>query len=101
MRHFGGSDFGRRRPRGPVVRTMLMIVERRFVCALAAMLFGATAGQAAELPAQNKKPTKAEPAKTCDIAGNPGVLAANGVCVRLSGYVSSQFSGGQLNGQYK
>ena len=25
-----------------------------------------------------------------------GVLAADGVCVRLSGYVSSQFSGGQL-----
>ena len=78
-----------------------MIVERWFACALAAAVLGATAGQAAELPAQNKKPTKAEPARTCDIAGNPGVLAANGVCVRFSGYVSSQFSAGQLHGQYK
>ena len=78
-----------------------MIVERCFACALAAMLLGATAGQTAELPAQNKKPTNAEPAKTCNIAGNPGVLAANGVCVRLSGYVSSQFSAGQLHEQYK
>jgi hypothetical protein len=78
-----------------------MIVGRRLACALAAALLAAAAGQAAELPAQNKKPTKAEPAKTCDVAGNPGVLAANGVCVRLSGYISSQFSGGNLNGQYK
>jgi len=78
-----------------------MIVERCFACALAVAVFGASAAQAAELPAQNKKPTKAEPAKTCDIAGNPGVLAANGVCVRLSGYISTQVSGGNLNGQYK
>jgi hypothetical protein len=78
-----------------------MIVERWFACALLAVILGATAGQAAELPAQNKKPSKAESAKACDIAGNPGVLAANGVCVRLSGYVSSQVSGGQLNRQFK
>jgi hypothetical protein len=78
-----------------------MIVKRALAYALAGALLAATAGQAAELPAQNKKPTKAEPAKTCDIAGNPGVLAANGVCVRLSGYISTQVSGGNLNGQYK
>jgi hypothetical protein len=77
------------------------MIERWFACALAAMLICAIAGQAAELPAQNKKPTKPEHAQACDIAGNPGVLAANGVCVRLSGYVSSQFSAGQLKGQYK
>ena len=78
-----------------------MIVQRWFACALAAAVLGATAGQAAELPAQNKKPTKVEPARKCDIAGNPGVVAANGVCVRFSGYVSSQFSAGQLHEQYK
>ena len=78
-----------------------MIVEQWLACALAVALLAATSGQAAELPAQNKKPTKAEPAKACDIAGNPGVLAANGVCVRLSGYISSQVSGGQLNRQFK
>ena len=78
-----------------------MIVERWLACALAAVILGATAAPGAELPAQNKKPTKAEPAKTCDIAGNPGVVAANGVCVRLSGYISSQVSGGNLRDQYK
>jgi hypothetical protein len=78
-----------------------MIVERWFACALAVAVVGATAGRAAELPTQNKKPTQAEPAKKCDIAGNPGVLAANGVCVRLSGYISSQVSGGNLRDQYK
>ena len=78
-----------------------MVVQRWFACAIAAAVLGASVGQAAELPAQNKKPTKAEPARTCDIAGHPGVLAANGVCVRFSGYVSSQFSGGHLREQYK
>jgi hypothetical protein len=85
----------------PFVRTKPTIVERRSALALSAALLAVTVGQAAELPAWNKKPTKAEPAKACDIAGNPGVVAANGVCVRFSGYISSQFSGGQLNGQYK
>lgn len=78
-----------------------MIVNRWFACALSAALLAATVGWAAELPAQSKKPTKAEPAKTCNIAGNPGVLAGNGVCVRLSGYISSQFTAGSLREQYK
>ena len=78
-----------------------MKIARRRAQGLAAALIAATAGQAAELPAQNKKPAKAEHARTCDVGGNPGMLAANGVCVRLSGYVSSQFSGGQLHGQLK
>jgi hypothetical protein len=78
-----------------------MIVKRWFACALAATVLGATAVRAAELPSQSKKPTKAEPAKKCDVAGNPGMLTANGVCVRFSGYVSSQFSAGQMHGEYK
>jgi hypothetical protein len=76
-----------------------MIVQRWVAFAVAAALLGAAAGQAAELPSQRgqtTKPKQAEPAKKCDIAGAPGVLAANGVCVRLSGYVSSQFTAGQL-----
>ncbi len=82
----------------------VMIVQRWGALALAAALLGGAAGQAAELPsqrAQTNKPKKAEPVRTCDIAGNPGVLASNGVCVRLSGYISSQFTGGQLNGQLR
>jgi hypothetical protein len=76
-----------------------MIVQQRVAFTLAAALLGAALGQAAELPSQrgqSDKPKKAEPAKACNVAGSPGVLAANGVCVRLSGYVSSRFGGGQL-----
>lgn len=76
-----------------------MIVRRWLAFATAAALLGAAAAQAAELPSQRgqtHKAKEAQGAKTCNIAGAPGVLAANGVCVRLSGYVSSQFSAGQL-----
>ena len=78
---------------------VLMIMQRWIAFATAAALLGAAAAQAAELPSQRgqtHKTKETQAAKTCDIAGNPGVLAANGVCVRLSGYVSSQFSAGQL-----
>jgi hypothetical protein len=76
-----------------------MIIQRWAAFAATAALLGALAGQAAELPSQRgqtHKAKEAKAAKTCNIAGSPGVLAANGVCVRLSGYVSSQFSAGQL-----
>ena len=81
-----------------------MIARRWLAFALAAALFGAAAGQAAELPSQRgqtMKPKKTEPAQTCNIGGNPGVLAADGVCVRLSGYISSQFTAGSLGGQLR
>ncbi len=70
-----------------------MVVQRQVVFALAATLLGAAAAQAAELPSQRHpdKPRGAEAAKTCNVAGSPGVLAGNGVCVRLSGYVTSQY----------
>jgi hypothetical protein len=75
----------------------LMIIQRGVAFAIAGA-FGAVAAQAAELPSQRHtdKPARAEAAKKCDVAGSPGVLASDGVCVRLSGYVSSQFGGGQL-----
>jgi hypothetical protein len=75
-----------------------MIVQRRIGFVLVAALLGAAAVQAAELPSQrhSDKPTQAEAAKKCNVAGSPGILAGNGVCVRMSGYVSSQFGGGQL-----
>ncbi len=73
-----------------------MIVQRRVAFVLVAALLGAAAVQAAELPSQrhSDKPAQAEAAKKCNVAGSPGVLAGNGVCVRLSGYVTSQFGGG-------
>jgi hypothetical protein len=75
-----------------------MMVQRRVGFTLVAALLGSTAVQAAELPSQrhSDKPAQAEAAKKCNVAGSPGVLAGNGVCVRLSGYVTSQFGAGQL-----
>jgi hypothetical protein len=75
-----------------------VIIQRSVALALAGAVVTAVAGQAAELPLQrhSDKPKQAEAAKKCNIAGFAGVLASNGVCVRLSGYVSSQFGGGQL-----
>ncbi len=76
-----------------------MTVERCVAFAFSVALLGAIAGQAAELPAQNtqnKKPKQAEPLRHCDIAGSPGILAANGVCVRMSGYISTGVGMGQI-----
>ena len=74
-----------------------MIVQRRVAFALVATLLG-SAAQAAELPSQRHadRPSQPEAAKKCNVAGSSGIQAANGVCVRLSGYISSQFGGGQL-----
>jgi hypothetical protein len=75
-----------------------MIVRRLRAFGLIAAFLVATAGQAAELPSQRHvdKPKQPEAAKKCNVAGNPGVLAGNNTCVRVSGYVSSQFGAGQL-----
>jgi hypothetical protein len=75
-----------------------MIVQRRIGFALLAALLSAAATQAAELPSQHHadKTKDAEADKKCSIAGSPGIVAGNGVCVKLSGYVTSQFGAGQL-----
>src|SRR5258708_1948510 len=74
----------------------LMIVQRRIGFALLAAVLGATAVQAAELPSQrhSDKPAQAEAAKKCNVAGSPGVLAGNGGCLWLNGYVTAQVGGG-------
>jgi hypothetical protein len=72
-----------------------MAVDRSIAFAILAVLALPAALSAAELPSQTKKPKPPEAAKRCNIAGSPGVSAANGVCVRLSGYVSAGFSAGQ------
>jgi hypothetical protein len=75
-----------------------MIVQRRIMFLLMAALLGAATVHAAELPSQHRtnKAKDPEAAKKCNVAGSPGVLAGDGVCVRMSGYVTSQFGGGQL-----
>ena len=73
-----------------------MAAKRWTAFAILTVLALPTALSAAELPTQNKKPKPPEAVKHCDIAGSPGVLAGNGVCVKLSGYISGQFSAGKL-----
>ena len=71
-----------------------MAADRWTAFAVLAVLAFPAALPAAELPSQNKKPRPAEALKHCDVAGSPGVLAASGVCVKLSGYVSAGFAVG-------
>jgi hypothetical protein len=75
-----------------------MIVRQWATLALVGAVVTAIAAQAAELPSQRghtDKPKKTEYVTPCNVAGSVGVLASNGVCVRFSGYVSSQVGGGQ------
>lgn len=51
---------------------------------------------AAELPAQAKKSKPIEAARKCNIGGVPGVLAANNVCMKTSGFVSVGFTARQI-----
>jgi hypothetical protein len=77
---------------------VVRLARKLAVAALALAAF-AFAAEGAELPSQVKKSAahdSAAAAKKCNIGGVTGVLAPNGVCVRLSGYVSTGFSGGTL-----
>ncbi len=67
----------------------------RRALALSALTVGC---QAAELPSQARKakPPETAAAKKCNIGGIAGVVAANGVCVRLSGSISASFGAAQL-----
>jgi hypothetical protein len=74
-----------------------MIIRRFGAIALAGVVLVATAAQGAELPSRrHQDKSKKQYVTPCNVAGSAGVLAADGVCVRLSGYVSSSVSGGQL-----
>ena len=59
-----------------------MAADRWITFAILAVLAFPASLSAAELPSQMKKPKPPEAAKHCDVAGSPGVLAANGICVK-------------------
>src|SRR5580693_9750131 len=76
----------------------LMIIQRGVTFAVFATVVAAITAQAAELPSQHghtDKSKKTEYVTPCNVAGSPGILASDGVCVKFSGYVSSKFGGGQ------
>ena len=63
---------------------------------LVVLLAFASTTNAAELPSRDAKPPPTK-AKRCEIAGQPGLLAADGqTCIRVSGYFSSQATVGNL-----
>ncbi len=67
--------------------------------AFAALALGASAATGAELPTQAKSakpPEHAQRLKKCNIFGNVGFVAADGLCVRISGSVSAGFTAGQI-----
>ena len=68
--------------------------------AVGAMAVGALAVgcDAAELPSQARKakPQEAAAARKCNVGGITGIVAANGVCVRLSGSVTAGVGAGSL-----
>jgi hypothetical protein len=59
-------------------------------------LAAAAPAPAAELPAHARKSKPIEAARKCNIAGVPGVLASNNVCMKMSGYISAGFTARQI-----
>jgi len=68
----------------------------RWITAILTALTVASATPAAELPAHAKRSKPPEAPKKCNIGGVPGVLAANNVCVKMSGYISAGFTASQI-----
>ena len=75
-----------------------MCLKRVRAAAALALILAAEMGFAAELPAEVKKakPAAAGSLPKCNIAGVAGVMAANGVCVRLGGSISAGVAAGKL-----
>jgi hypothetical protein len=68
----------------------------RKIVALICLAVLVSAANAAELPTREAKPPQAR-AKRCEVAGQPGILTADGqTCIRVSGYIGSQVGVGNL-----
>ena len=68
----------------------------RLPLALAVVVWTCGAG-AAELPSRSAKAKAPEAkARTCEIGGEQGVELANGMCVKIGGYVSVGVTAGTL-----
>lgn len=65
-----------------------MTLKRRIAGLVAALIVAAPAF-GAELPSGKKAKPPPKSAKSCNIGGMSGVLAANGTCVHMGGYVSA------------
>src|SRR5450432_912419 len=60
-----------------------------------AIVFGVVSAQAADLPTRKAAPI--EYVKICNVGGMAGfVLPGSGACLKISGYITLQFEGGNL-----
>ncbi len=66
----------------------------------AAGIFAVAGAQAADLPTHKAAPV-VQYVKICNVGGITGwVMPGSDTCVKLSGYITAQFTGGNLNNQY-
>jgi hypothetical protein len=76
-----------------------MTLIKSILLGSAAGIVAVASAQAADLP--TKKAAPVEYVKVCNVGGITGwTLPGSDTCVKLSGYVTAQFEGGNLNTQY-
>jgi hypothetical protein len=76
-----------------------MTLMKSFLLGSAAGIVAVASAQAADLP--TKKAAPVEYVKVCNVGGITGwTLPGSDTCVKFSGYVTAQFTGGNLNTQY-
>ena len=76
-----------------------MTLIKSILLGSAAGIVAVASAQAADLPTRKAAPV--EYVRVCNVGGITGwTLPGSDTCVKLSGYVTAQFEGGNLNTQY-
>src|SRR5271165_1032716 len=76
-----------------------MTLIKSLLLGSAAGIVAVASAQAADLP--TKKAAPVEYVKVCNVGGITGwTLPGSDTCVKFSGYITAQFTGGNLNTQY-
>ena len=76
-----------------------MTLMKSLLLGSAAGIVAVGAAQAADLPTRKAAPV--EYVRVCNVGGITGwTLPGSDTCVKLSGYITAQFEGGNLNTQY-
>jgi hypothetical protein len=77
-----------------------MTIFKSVLLGSAAVLVTVAAAQAADLPTHKAAPV-AQYVKICDVGGVTGwTLPGSDTCFKISGYITAQFTGGNLSSQY-
>src|ERR1700739_2580367 len=76
-----------------------MTLMKSLLLGSAAGIVAVASAQAADLPTRKAAPV--EYVKVCNVGGITGwTLPGSDTCVKLSGYITAQFTGGHLDNQY-